>query len=131
MPLAGTLTVVAVEDAKAVRDWLAVPHIVYVGDPAWVAPLEFLERRRISPRHAPFFAFGEARLFLAYRGRRPVDTYSTTARCAVLMLTRANTAGIVTTSLSEDSMTTIGSPSGTSIAWLPSGSHRSAARPAS
>jgi hypothetical protein len=74
--LAGPVTIVAVEDRKTVNDWLAVPYAVFAGDPAWVAPLLFMERRRISPKHAPFFTFGEAKLFLAYRGARPVGRIS-------------------------------------------------------
>ena len=70
------LTVVAAESARAIKDWLAVPEIVFAGDPAWVAPLKFLERRRVSPKHAPFFTFGEAKLFLAYRGDKPVGRIS-------------------------------------------------------
>lgn len=70
------ISVIAVEDPGAVKDWLAVPYAVFADDPAWVAPLNFLEKRRISPRHAPFFTFGEAKLFLAYRGGRPVGRIS-------------------------------------------------------
>jgi hypothetical protein len=70
------VTIVAVEDAATINDWLAVPFAVFAGDPAWVTPLNFLERRRISPRHAPFFTFGEAKLFLAYRGDEPVGRIS-------------------------------------------------------
>jgi hypothetical protein len=73
---ASAINVVAVEDAKTVSDWVAVPHAVFAGDPTWVAPLNFLERRRISPMHAPFFTFGEAKLFLAYRGDQPVGRIS-------------------------------------------------------
>jgi GNAT superfamily N-acetyltransferase len=70
------LTVVKVGDERQVRDWLAVPHLVFADDPAWVPPLRFLERRRISPKHAPFFSFGEACLFLAYRNGTAVGRIS-------------------------------------------------------
>jgi hypothetical protein len=70
------IKIVAVEDHKAINDWLAVPRAVFADDPAWVQPLDFLERRRISRRHAPFFTFGDAALFLAYRGDRPVGRIS-------------------------------------------------------
>jgi hypothetical protein len=73
---APAVAIVAVEDRKTVGDWLAVPYAVFADDPAWVAPLNFLERRRISRKHAPFFTFGEARFFLAYRGGRPVGRIS-------------------------------------------------------
>jgi hypothetical protein len=70
------LTIVTVGDQESVKDWLALPHVVFAGDPAWVPPLEFQERRRISPAHAPFFTFGEVKLFLAYRGIEPVGRIS-------------------------------------------------------
>jgi hypothetical protein len=70
------LTITAVRDARGMKDWLGVPNAVFSGDPAWVAPLNVIERRRIAPSHAPFFTFGDAVLFLAYRGRRPVGRIS-------------------------------------------------------
>jgi len=70
------LTIVAVDDRRTVKDWIAVPYAVFAQDPMWVAPLDFLERRRISKRHAPFFTFGEAALFIAYRGGQPVGRIS-------------------------------------------------------
>ena len=73
---AGAVTIVAVDNRKTVKDWLAVPYAVFAGDPAWVAPLDYLERRRISPKHAPFFTFGDVQLFLAYRGDKPVGRIS-------------------------------------------------------
>jgi len=73
---AGPVTVVTVSNRKTVNDWLALPHALFADDPAWVAPLTFMERRRISPKHSPFFTFGEAELYLAYRGNRPVGRIS-------------------------------------------------------
>jgi hypothetical protein len=74
--LTEALNVTAVRDSRTVRDWLAVPFAIFSGDPAWVPPLNFLERRRISRSHAPFFTFGNAELFLVYRGGRPVGRIS-------------------------------------------------------
>jgi hypothetical protein len=71
-----SLTIATVHDARSMKDWLAVPDTVFSGDPAWVAPLNIMERRRISRSHAPFFTFGDAMLFLAYRGARPVGRIS-------------------------------------------------------
>jgi hypothetical protein len=53
-------------------DWLKVPYIVFDGDPTWIPPLLFQEKNRISPRHNPFFSFGDAAFFVAYRGNRPI-----------------------------------------------------------
>lgn len=52
--------------------WLAVPCAVYAGDPNFVPQLNLLEKQRIDPRKAPFFTFGEAAFFVAYRGTTPV-----------------------------------------------------------
>jgi hypothetical protein len=72
----GSLKVVRVEDRRTIKDWLALPYAVFADDPAWVPPLNFHERRRISPKHAPFFTFGEVALFIAYRGEVPVGRVS-------------------------------------------------------
>ncbi len=74
--LSAALSITPVHDARTARDWLAVPFAVFAGDPAWVPPLNFIERRRISRSHAPFFTFGNAELFLAYRADRPVGRIS-------------------------------------------------------
>ena len=52
--------------------WLAVPHAVYAGDRNFVPQLNLLEKQRINPHKAPFFTFGEAAFFIAYRGSAPV-----------------------------------------------------------
>lgn len=72
----GDLSVRAVDGARARRDWLAVPQRVFADDPVWIRPLDKIELDRISPRHNPFFHFGEAALFLAYRGDTPVGRIS-------------------------------------------------------
>jgi hypothetical protein len=63
-------------DARTRRDWLTLPAAIFADDPHWVQPLDLLERRRISPRHNPFFGFGEAEMFVAYRGEQPVGRIS-------------------------------------------------------
>ena len=70
------LKVVRVEDRRTIEAWLALPYAVFADDPAWIPPLDFYERRRISPKHAPFFTFGEVALFIAYRGEVPVGRIS-------------------------------------------------------
>lgn len=59
-----------------IRDWLEVPKRILAGDPAWVCPLDLAERQRISPKHNPFFKFGEACFFVAYRDGKPVGRIS-------------------------------------------------------
>jgi hypothetical protein len=65
----------AVRDPATRAAWLEVPYRVFKDDPAWIAPLRLVEARRFAPTH-PFFAFGEASLFVAYRGAEPVGRIS-------------------------------------------------------
>lgn len=70
--VADQVRVVPVTTAAQRNDWLMLPHAVYRNDPAWVAPLHFIEKQRISPKHNPFFGFADVQLFVAYRGDKPV-----------------------------------------------------------
>ena len=55
----------------------SVPFVVFAGDPNWIPPLNLAdERQRISPRHSPFFSFGEAAFFVAFLDGRPVGRIS-------------------------------------------------------
>ena len=62
--------------SQGIRQWLEVPKVVFAGDPTWITPLDLAERQRISPRHSPFFSFGEAAFFVAVRDGRPVGRIS-------------------------------------------------------
>lgn len=57
---------------RQAKQWLAVPRAVYIGDPNFIPQLNLLEKQRINPLKAPFFTFGEAAFFVAYRGTAPV-----------------------------------------------------------
>lgn len=70
------LRVIQVEDAAQRNMWLRMPWTVMGDDPAFVAPLIMLEKRRISTKHNPFFEFAETALFLALRDGRPVGRIS-------------------------------------------------------
>jgi hypothetical protein len=70
------LTIASVANARDRADWLALPALVHADDPFFVPPLLMQEKRRINPKTNPFFQFGEARLFLARRGSRPVGRIS-------------------------------------------------------
>ncbi len=48
----------------------------YAGDPVWVPPLISDQMEFIDPSRGVFFEHGEAELFLAYRGDRPVGRVS-------------------------------------------------------
>lgn len=71
-----TLDVRRVGDGARMRDWIAVPTIVHADDPQFVRQLDLNERLRVHRRFSPFFAFGEAALFVAFRHGRPVGRIS-------------------------------------------------------
>lgn len=76
MTSAPSIAVRQITGGQGVDDWLAVPYAVFAGDPCWIAPLLMQERQRISPRHNPFFSFGEAAFFVAYRDGAPAGRIS-------------------------------------------------------
>ena len=53
------------------RDFLALPHRLYADDPAWVAPLDFEQRQRFSPRNH-FFEHARMQAWIARRDGVPV-----------------------------------------------------------
>ncbi len=70
-PQGASLTVEVVAGRRAKRDFLALPHRVYADDPAWIAPLRFMQRAQISPGNH-FFDHAHFQAWVAYRGGRPV-----------------------------------------------------------
>ena len=42
------VSVERVTEAKALRQFLALPHRIYASDPAWIAPLNFMKREQLS-----------------------------------------------------------------------------------
>lgn len=72
----GSIEIRQIDSSSGIREWLEVPRVVFAGDPNWIPPLNLAERQRISPRHSPFFAFGEAAFFVALRDGRPVGRIS-------------------------------------------------------
>ena len=75
-PRGGSLSVRPVVSKSDRAAWLALPSAIMSGDPNWIAPLDIQERRRISPGGNPFFTFGEAELFIAWRDGLPVGRIS-------------------------------------------------------
>ncbi|HSN98622.1 MAG TPA: hypothetical protein VLS89_09990 [Candidatus Nanopelagicales bacterium] len=51
-------------------DFIAAGHEVFRFDPAWVPPLDFEIKQRLSPKHNPFFNRAEVALFTAWKGGR-------------------------------------------------------------
>lgn len=71
-----TLTVRRIGEGARVSDWIAVPVAVHRDDPHFVRQLDLKERMRIARPFNPFFRFGEAAFFVAYRDGRPVGRIS-------------------------------------------------------
>lgn len=57
--------------SKILRDFLDVVDVVYAGDSAYVRPLDFELKERLSPAN-PFFDHAEGAIFVAYRAGRAV-----------------------------------------------------------
>lgn len=66
---------VPVDDARQRRRFIRLPWSVYADDPAWVPPLLIERREHLSARN-PYFAHARCRLWLAYRGAKPVGRIS-------------------------------------------------------
>ncbi|MGE0791786.1 MAG: hypothetical protein AB7S26_39285 [Sandaracinaceae bacterium] len=59
-----------------IDDFIRAGRVVFDGDPAWVPPLEFDLRARLTPAKNPFFHRGEVVLFTAHRDGRLVGRCS-------------------------------------------------------
>lgn len=70
------VTIRAVGEGASIGDWISVPPLVHRDDPHFVRELDLKERMRLSRWFNPFFRFGEACLFVAYRNGRPVGRLS-------------------------------------------------------
>jgi len=67
-----TIEVRPAESRRERRLFLRLPWRLYRGDPLWVPPLLSSVARTLDPRHNPFYEHAESRLYLAWRGGRPV-----------------------------------------------------------
>lgn len=70
-----TLDVRPVDGRADLERFLRLPWALRRGDPGWIPPLVSEVRARLDRRH-PFFAVGDAQLFLAWRGREVVGRVS-------------------------------------------------------
>ena len=88
---AGELRVARLDIPRRSEDWISVPKIVYAGDHNFIPQLDLLEKQRIHPKKAPFFTFGEAAFFVAYRGAAPVGRITAQVNRRHLEFHRDNT----------------------------------------
>ena len=70
------ITIRKIDGQAGLDDFLKVPHLVFDGDPHWIAPLDFERREHISATKNPYFEHADAQLFVAYRDGRPVGRIS-------------------------------------------------------
>ncbi|MDZ7371025.1 MAG: N-acetyltransferase, partial [candidate division KSB1 bacterium] len=71
-----SLTVRPVRSKKELKQFVLFPWQVYKNNPYWVPPLIHDQMKFLSPEKGPFFEFGEAELFMAFNGDRPVGRIS-------------------------------------------------------
>ncbi len=64
--------VVAVRNAKHLRQFIDLPWRIYEGETNWVPPLKSDVRRLLDCRRHPYWQFSERELFLAVRGNQVV-----------------------------------------------------------
>ena len=69
------LRIAPVQNRRERRLFLRLPEAIYRDDPAWVAPLRFMQRDNIKPS-SPVFAHLRWQPFLAWRGTRVVGRIS-------------------------------------------------------
>ncbi len=62
-----------IESRRDLERFIRLPWSIYPGRyPHWVPPLLSEERKRLDPKHNPFFEHAEAKCFLAWEGERAV-----------------------------------------------------------
>jgi hypothetical protein len=66
-----TISLEEVTQARAKRDFLALPHRIYASDPVWIAPLRVMKREQLSQSNH-FFDHARWRGWVAYRDGQPV-----------------------------------------------------------
>ncbi|MFT5709584.1 MAG: hypothetical protein ACI8QT_000270 [Halioglobus sp.] len=64
--LAQQITVEPISAPAQLKAFLAVPHYIYSNDPNWIAPLNFEQRQRFSPKNH-FFQHARWKGWIAYR----------------------------------------------------------------
>jgi hypothetical protein len=64
------LTIVEAAGARLVKAFVELPYRLYAGHPHWIPELRRDMHRRLSPRHNPFLAHADMKLFLAMRSGR-------------------------------------------------------------
>lgn len=111
------LRIVAVGDAAALDDFIAVPCGIFASDPAWIQPLILERRLHLSARGNPYFQHARWQAWTAWRDGKPVGRIS--AQIDALHLERYGDAtGFFGMLDAEDSQETFGALLETAEQWL-------------
>ena len=68
------LNVRPVRTRRERQTFITFPWRIYRHDPLWVPPLIHEREKKLDPKRGAFFRRGEATLFIAWRGHKPVGT---------------------------------------------------------
>jgi GNAT superfamily N-acetyltransferase len=68
----GPAEITPVKSSKELREFLALPYLLYREDPYWVQPLWAVQKRLFESRDHPFYGHGEIQCYLARRDGHPV-----------------------------------------------------------
>lgn len=111
------LRVVAVDDAAALGDFIAIPDGIFESDPAWIRPLSLERRLHLSARSNPYFEHARWQAWTAWREGEPVGRIS--AQIDALHLERYRDAtGFFGMLDAEDSQETFQALFETAERWL-------------
>ena len=61
---------------KELKQFVTLPWKIYQNDPYWVPPLIADQMKILDKDRGTFFTFGQAELFLAFRGKEPIGRIS-------------------------------------------------------
>lgn len=61
------VTITEAKTRREIKEFVTFPWKVYKNDPNWVPPLIMDTKRMLDRKRSPFFEFGDAAFFLAYR----------------------------------------------------------------
>jgi hypothetical protein len=67
---------IEVGNRRQLKTFITFPWKIYRGEPNWVPPLIFDQRRLFTPGKNPYFSHSKAQLFMAFRGKEPVGRIS-------------------------------------------------------
>ena len=75
-PPSAPLRIVAVADAAALGEFIAVPRSIFKSDPVWIEPLTLERRLHLSDRSNPYFQHARWQAWTAWRAGEPVGRIS-------------------------------------------------------